>query len=328
MKKTLFFASLIAMVAILATSCQPKGEAPRALFGYSENGLVVTFENLSQNATSYLWDFGDGKTSTEENPVHEYADYGDYTVKLTATNASGSKSYEEELNLIKRAIVVDGDFSDWKALGDKVVTIVSDENDKYDGWLSEAKFARDEDYLYFYLNLSDVQEDFVTTEEGTVHEYYNQHVQFCLNFGDDAVCCNLWYFTTPMLGFIEATWTDQFEGASYFLCDPSAYGTSNDDWLWIDAGVVNFINSCEPVVLGPETNQNILADYPNAKRLGVEGKMSLLKLQNEQVKITNNTIKIGVVVLSSEGSWTETGSLPEDHIELGVGAMVSVPEVE
>ncbi len=50
----------------------------------------VTFSNLSQRATSYLWDFGDGSTSTLQNPTHYYQNQGTYTVKLTASNASYS----------------------------------------------------------------------------------------------------------------------------------------------------------------------------------------------------------------------------------------------
>ena len=46
----------------------------------------VTFTNTSTNADTYLWDFGDGTTSTEANPVHYYQKKGNYTVTLTATN--------------------------------------------------------------------------------------------------------------------------------------------------------------------------------------------------------------------------------------------------
>ncbi|MFH2142570.1 MAG: C25 family cysteine peptidase [Bacteroidota bacterium] len=48
--------------------------------------VTVTFTNTSTNATSYLWDFGDGTTSTDENPVHTYTVLGNYTVTLTADN--------------------------------------------------------------------------------------------------------------------------------------------------------------------------------------------------------------------------------------------------
>jgi PKD repeat protein len=53
--------------------------------------LTVNFTDLStENPTSWLWDFGDGNTSVEQNPTHIYADLGMYTVTLTATNAYGS----------------------------------------------------------------------------------------------------------------------------------------------------------------------------------------------------------------------------------------------
>ncbi|GAA4012781.1 hypothetical protein GCM10022408_26960 [Hymenobacter fastidiosus] len=51
----------------------------------------VQFTDQSQNApTSWRWTFGDGTTSTQQNPAHLYAASGIYTVALTATNAFGS----------------------------------------------------------------------------------------------------------------------------------------------------------------------------------------------------------------------------------------------
>uniref|UniRef100_UPI000B16127B PKD domain-containing protein n=1 Tax=Methanosarcina barkeri TaxID=2208 RepID=UPI000B16127B len=42
--------------------------------------------------TSWLWDFGDGTNSTEQNPLHTYNEVGNYTVNLKVTNAAGSNS--------------------------------------------------------------------------------------------------------------------------------------------------------------------------------------------------------------------------------------------
>jgi gliding motility-associated-like protein len=53
--------------------------------------LAVTFTNGSLNGFSYLWDFGDGTTSTEQNPVHTYAS-GVYDVSLTVTSSEGCVS--------------------------------------------------------------------------------------------------------------------------------------------------------------------------------------------------------------------------------------------
>jgi PKD repeat protein len=53
--------------------------------------LAVSFTDSStNNPTSWSWDFGDGSTSTTQNPSHTYTSAGTYTVKLTATNASGA----------------------------------------------------------------------------------------------------------------------------------------------------------------------------------------------------------------------------------------------
>jgi len=43
---------------------------------------TVNFTNNSQNGISYLWNFGDGSTSTQQSPSHTYTNYGQYTVKL------------------------------------------------------------------------------------------------------------------------------------------------------------------------------------------------------------------------------------------------------
>jgi PKD repeat protein/pimeloyl-ACP methyl ester carboxylesterase len=40
--------------------------------------------------TSYLWDFGDGATSTQRNPMHTYTDVGTFTVSLTVFSADGN----------------------------------------------------------------------------------------------------------------------------------------------------------------------------------------------------------------------------------------------
>ena len=48
------------------------------------------FINMSGCASSYKWDFGNGITSTSAFPVHEYADTGHYTVKLTSYNGIDS----------------------------------------------------------------------------------------------------------------------------------------------------------------------------------------------------------------------------------------------
>lgn len=58
-------------------------------FGFVNNNGTVTFTDLSTNAASWFWDFGDGNTSTDQNPVHTYANGGIYTATLVVNGETG-----------------------------------------------------------------------------------------------------------------------------------------------------------------------------------------------------------------------------------------------
>jgi PKD repeat protein len=63
---------------------------PEADFTYVANGLSVSFNSSSSSGDSFLWNFGDGHISSQENPVHVYSSGGTYTVTLTVTSDCGS----------------------------------------------------------------------------------------------------------------------------------------------------------------------------------------------------------------------------------------------
>lgn len=70
------------------------GEELKANFSITEvNYLKVSFANTSTGgAVSYLWNFGDNVTSTEQNPTHTYAEAGEYSVSLIITDSDGNQS--------------------------------------------------------------------------------------------------------------------------------------------------------------------------------------------------------------------------------------------
>ena len=54
------------------------------------NTKKITFTNTSANGVNYLWNFGDGTTtSTEKSPIHTFAAAGTYSVTLTTTGITG-----------------------------------------------------------------------------------------------------------------------------------------------------------------------------------------------------------------------------------------------
>ena len=64
--------------------------APIAAFDFIINNNAVSFINKSQFASSYLWDFDDGNSSTLASPVHIYTSDGSYDITLIATNSCTS----------------------------------------------------------------------------------------------------------------------------------------------------------------------------------------------------------------------------------------------
>jgi len=54
---------------------------------------AIQFTNTSVQSDEWIWDFGDGTSSNEENPLHAYAQPGVYTVRLTAINNGCAQSF-------------------------------------------------------------------------------------------------------------------------------------------------------------------------------------------------------------------------------------------
>lgn len=56
------------------------------------NGAIQFIDQSFSGITAWLWNFGDGNTSTIQNPLHTYTTSGSYSVSLTVTNANGNNS--------------------------------------------------------------------------------------------------------------------------------------------------------------------------------------------------------------------------------------------
>ena len=75
---------IVVVFTITGFSCS----MPKALFNINETEAtapaIIEFENTSENAESYEWDFGDGNSSTDDSPNHRYTSSGNYTITLKA----------------------------------------------------------------------------------------------------------------------------------------------------------------------------------------------------------------------------------------------------
>ncbi len=76
----------------------PGSSAPEAGFTYEVTDFSVSFTNTSTDAdgdiTGYEWDFGDGNTSSEMSPTHDYGMAGTFSVSMTVTDSEGNSDTE------------------------------------------------------------------------------------------------------------------------------------------------------------------------------------------------------------------------------------------
>ena len=81
-------------------------DVPTANFDFSAlTDFEYAFSNTSTNADSYSWDFGDGNTSTDENPNHIFTEEGVYIVVLSATNICGTETFEQEVAVFETSTI-------------------------------------------------------------------------------------------------------------------------------------------------------------------------------------------------------------------------------
>jgi surface protein len=72
---------------------------PTAEFEVTIEDLEYSFVYTGVNGDEFNWDFGDGNSSTEVNPVHTYDDNGIYTVILVVSNACGNDFITKQIDI-------------------------------------------------------------------------------------------------------------------------------------------------------------------------------------------------------------------------------------
>ncbi|GIV42296.1 MAG: hypothetical protein KatS3mg034_1606 [Vicingaceae bacterium] len=83
--------------------CNYPTSPPVAAFTMSSNqtcdGTIQFTDQSTNGPVSWLWNFGDGNTSTLQNPSHTYTYNGNFTVTLTASNSYGSTQYSQNVTV-------------------------------------------------------------------------------------------------------------------------------------------------------------------------------------------------------------------------------------
>lgn len=92
--------SLLLFTMIFFNCSDDNVETPLADFQFLVEGTQVTFNGTVANTTSINWDFGDGTSSTEEDPIYAYAEPGSYSVTMTADGPNGSFSETKTVTIL------------------------------------------------------------------------------------------------------------------------------------------------------------------------------------------------------------------------------------
>ncbi len=100
MRKTHLYTVLICLISSYVSRAQTPVANFKSDISSGCSPIVVNFQDLSTgNPTSWLWDFGNGGTSTKKDPSTTYFSPGTYTVTLTATNLNGSSTKQGSINV-------------------------------------------------------------------------------------------------------------------------------------------------------------------------------------------------------------------------------------
>ncbi|HEY4286119.1 MAG TPA: PKD domain-containing protein [Puia sp.] len=267
---------LLASVGLLYSCKKHSSPTPSDIYyTTSIEGYTVTFTNQTTGASSYKWDFGDGTSSTEASPSHEYPGKGKYVPTLYATNAAGVTDQGSTVIHISKASAVsmtDNSLSDWDSVAHNMVV-----SGPGGGNFIKAKYDYNSNYLYCYYEMN------ATVAQGNVFDFY-----FDVD-NNTATGYNSWMFNgagndVVLEGSLFAGgWLSVF----YF-----AGGSNQGSWTWNTMNISNYYQVGDVVQDGSTLKFEVAFD--RAKLQGFLG----------------TGMKIGVSCTKSDWS-AVTGNVPD-----------------
>ncbi len=278
MKTILKYSTTILIVLAIATACSRKEKytdipEQQAFFSYTADSYVVTFTNLSKVTGTYNWDFGDGTTSTEQNPVHNYGKKGKYLVTLTVT---GSTTVEAStvmlLDKTSKIRLDDGTLSDWDNITKNVVISGPDGIG-----VKKGKFDYDANYIYIYI------EQASTIADGTIFSLFIDN--------DTTLSTGFQLGAFPGIG-AESYFEGQVATPDPWF-DPYKYSGDGINWSW------DLVQAGEFYKVGHYEESGGLLKYELA--------ISRTKIQG----LTNEAVRLAIIVM--DNTWSDFGFMPDKN---------------
>ncbi|MDR1092270.1 MAG: PKD domain-containing protein [Prevotella sp.] len=298
---------LLIFISLIISSCsedEPVQIAlylPVANFSYEAFDKKVVFTDKSENADSYYWTFGDGETSTEQNPTHFFKASKRYSVELTIRGEKGKTSSKkmtvdlsdgsttdpEDVN-----ITIDGDFSDWQAVPSSMLATSSIASYVTDlVALKQVQLCGNDNYVFFYLKAD-------AAKFNVVQFYIDKD-----NYNETGFLG--WYWSGIGSEFLlEASREDNL--APTVMEYDDANGNGGTGWNWITL--------FDPAAKAIEISQFVAGENNIVE---VEG-----RIIRSYVPELGRTVKMGVALV--DASWAASGLLPSKLEDGGLNSAITV----
>jgi len=188
----------------------------------SEN---VVFTNSSTNASTYLWDFGDGNTSTSASPTHSYTEYGYYDITLTGTNSDGCSYTETWSNYILVSdLVVNTNITDVRCNGESngridisvtgglpPYSIYCEETGAYSNYFEQLVSG------YYHVKITDgngtiINKTYYVAEPDPINITYDFDPITCFGYDDGKI----WVTATGGTGMYNYQWAEDENISGYY----------------------------------------------------------------------------------------------------------------
>jgi hypothetical protein len=277
MKNLKAYLSLLAigMMSVVWTSCKKDKSAPQTDLVYDVlvEGNQVTFTTKTEGITSYKWDFGDGKTSEEPNPVHTYPGKGKYVPTLTAVVGGQTMEASTVLRISKASPVKldDNSLADWDAVTTNIVPLGANK-----GIVKNIKYDYDGNYIYMYGELNS------TKANGDIFDFY-------IDADND-----------PATGF-----NGSFPGGGYEVLLEGQLLTGSLDIYYHSGDQADF-GGYLPQSISEATQVGTIQQVGNVVKFEMRFARGKLK------GLTGTAARIGIIVTKSDWSAT-IGTAPDDN---------------
>lgn len=274
-KSSIWFVVMAVMFAGCAKSIDyPDIPEQQAFFSYTAVSYIVSFTNESKTSGTYHWDFGDGATSSEENPIHDFGKKGKYLVTLTVTS-NGSTVEASSVMLLDKTTTIkldDGSVADWDEITKNEIISGPDGMGA-----RRAKFDYDANYIYIYI------EQASTIADGTIFSMFLD-VDTSMSTGF-------------ILGAFPGVGAEKYFEGQVATTEPwfDTYNYIGDgsNWAW------DYVQAGEFYKVGHIEESGGLLKYELA--------VSRTKIPG----LTNEAVRLAIIIMDS--SWSDFGYVPDKN---------------